>query len=96
MKVLPAAVLITAVVVLVAAGCGRRAEEDGGVFLRKPSADEIGMSAHCPVLHTDFTVTEDTDVIDDGRGGAVFTCCPACTPKVLENPGEYGLDPGVN
>ena len=96
MKVLPAVMLVTAAVVLMAAGCARQADEAEGVFLRKPTADEIGMSAHCPVMQTDFTVTEDTDVIDDGRGGAVFTCCPACAPEVLENPGEYGLDPGGN
>ncbi len=55
---------------------------------RKPTPEEIGKEAYCPVIKHKIKISPNTPVIDY-HGKSFYFCCPGCPQEFKKNPDKY-------
>ena len=55
---------------------------------RKPTMEEIGKEALCPVMKHKIKISSNTPVIDY-HGKSFYFCCPGCPQEFKKNPDKY-------
>src|SRR3989339_628164 len=68
---------------------GKKSDTTAKLFVRKPTKEELGKEATCPVMTDEtFKVSVVTPVIDY-KGKAYYMCCDGCPQKFIANPEKY-------
>ena len=76
-------------------GCPAEFKKDPDKYLaqtefreRKPTPEEIGKEAYCPVMKHKFKISANTPIVDY-HGKSFYFCCPGCPPEFRKNPEKY-------
>lgn len=78
-------VLLIVVSALVFVSCGARAQK---IELDKSM---IGTKAICPVTGDEFTISENTPVVEY-KGEIYYMCCPGCDTEFMKDPEKYIME----